>query len=52
MRQVGRSDPKVTLGIYAQVMLRKGGERERLRALVRGDSALPSLGQFERACDR
>ena len=34
MRQVGHSDPKVTLGIYAQVMLRKDGERERLRALV------------------
>lgn len=36
MRQVGDADPKVTLSIYAQVMLRKDGERERLRALVEG----------------
>ena len=41
MRQVGHSDPKVTLGIYAQVMLRKDGERERLRALVHGNSTIP-----------
>ncbi|MGH2926220.1 MAG: tyrosine-type recombinase/integrase [Solirubrobacterales bacterium] len=41
MRQVGHSDPKVTLGIYAQVMLRKGGERERLRALVHGNIEIP-----------
>jgi len=30
MREVGHSDPKVTLGIYAKVMLRRDGERERL----------------------
>jgi hypothetical protein len=36
MREVGHSDPKVSLGIYAKVMLRRDGERERLRALVRG----------------
>jgi hypothetical protein len=36
MRQVGHSDPKVTLSIYAQVMHRGEGERERLRILVRG----------------
>jgi integrase len=43
MRQVGHSDPKVTLGIYAQVMLRKDGERERLRALVRGKGSSAGL---------
>lgn len=34
MRQVGHSDPKVTLSIYAQVMYRGEGERERLKAVV------------------
>jgi hypothetical protein len=43
MRQVGHSDPKVTLGIYAQVMLRRDGEPERLRALVRGGTGMPIL---------
>ncbi len=41
MRQVGHSDPKVTLGIYAQVMLRKDGERARLRALLCGNGVTP-----------
>jgi integrase len=36
MRQVGHTDPKVTLSIYAQVMFRGEGESERLRALVEG----------------
>jgi integrase len=36
MRQVGHSDPKVTLSIYAQLMHRGEGERERLRALIQG----------------
>jgi integrase len=40
MRQVGHRDPKVTLGIYAQVMLRKDGEREQLQALVRGGTGV------------
>jgi integrase len=40
MRQVGHNDPKVTLGIYAQVMLRKDAERGRLRALVRGGTGI------------
>jgi hypothetical protein len=43
MRQVGHGDPKVTLGIYAQVMLRKDGERDRLRILVRGNGVSPDL---------
>jgi hypothetical protein len=34
--QVGHADPKVTLLIYAQVMFRGEGERERLEALVNG----------------
>jgi len=37
MAQVGHADPKVTLAIYAQVMFRGEGERERLRALLEGD---------------
>ena len=36
MRQVGHTDPKVTLSIYAQAMFRGEGERDRLRALVEG----------------
>jgi hypothetical protein len=36
MRQVGHSDPNVTLSIYAQVMFRGEGERGRLKALVEG----------------
>ena len=36
MGQVGHADPKVTLSIYAQVMFRGEGERERLDALVNG----------------
>jgi integrase len=31
MHQVGHSDPKVTLSIYAQMMYRGKGERERLK---------------------
>jgi integrase len=45
MRQVGHSDPKVTLSIYAQVMYRGEGERERLKAVVEGaDWALLGTG--------
>lgn len=36
MQQAGHADPKVTLGIYAQVMFRRDGERDRLRDLVHG----------------
>jgi hypothetical protein len=36
--QVGHSDPKVTLSIYAQVMFRGEGEAERLKALVEGSN--------------
>jgi integrase len=45
MRQVGHSDPKVTLSIYAQVMYRGEGERERLKTVVEGsDWALLGTG--------
>ena len=43
MGQVGHADPKVTLSIYAQVMFRGEGERERLEALVNGSEPL-SMG--------
>jgi hypothetical protein len=36
MQQVGHADPKVTLSIYAQVMFRGEGERERLQAFIEG----------------
>ena len=34
MAQAGHRDPKVTLGIYAKVMYREAGGRERLAALI------------------
>jgi hypothetical protein len=34
MGQVGHVDPKMTLSIYAQVMFRGEGERQRLQSLV------------------
>jgi hypothetical protein len=36
MQQVGHADPKLTLSVYAQVMFRREGERERLQGLVEG----------------
>jgi hypothetical protein len=36
MAQLGHVDPKVMLGIYANVMDRRDGEPERLKALVEG----------------
>ena len=48
MAQVGHVDPKVTLSIYAQVMFRGEGERERLEALVNGSDWAP-LGTSARA---
>ena len=45
MRQVGHTDPKVTLSIYAQVMYRGEGERERLKVVSEGsDWALLGTG--------
>jgi integrase len=37
MAQLGHTDPKFTLRVYAHVMRRGAEERERLSALVRGD---------------
>lgn len=37
MAQLGHTDPAFTLRVYAHVMRRDQGERERLRALVEGD---------------
>jgi hypothetical protein len=36
MAQLGHADPKVTLGIYAHVLERKGDTGDSLDALVRG----------------
>ncbi len=50
MRQVGHADPKVTLSIYAQVMYRGEGERERLKMVVEGsDWALLGTGGASKA---
>jgi hypothetical protein len=51
MRQVGHSDPKVTLSIYAQVMYRGEGERERLKIVSEGSdwALLGTGGDFEAA---
>jgi hypothetical protein len=37
MQQLGHTDPKITLGIYAKVMQRRDGEFERLKALVKAE---------------
>lgn len=44
MAEVGHTDPKVTLGIYAQVMRRDEAARDRLRALLEGFAELEELG--------
>lgn len=44
MQQVGHVDPKVTLGLYAKVMFRRDGERDRLRSLV-GSAAIPDVAE-------
>ncbi len=41
MEQLGHTDPKLTLRIYAQAMRREKGERDRLRALVGGAEWAP-----------
>ena len=38
MREMGHTDAKLTLNVYAQVMDREEKENERLRALVNGES--------------
>jgi hypothetical protein len=35
--QLGHIDPTLTLRIYAREMARRDGERDRLRALVKGE---------------
>ena len=40
MAQVGHADPRMTLGVYAKVMMGGEVERERLRALV-GEETSP-----------
>jgi len=56
MRQIGHTDPQFTLRVYTHMMSREGAERARLKALVRGDRAIPrsapppkpvDLGEYE-----
>ncbi len=42
MRQMGHTQPTMTLGIYAREMDRRDGEPERLRALVNGAESAPT----------
>ena len=44
MAALGHTDPKFTLRVYAHVMRREPGERERLKALVDGGPALEAPG--------
>jgi hypothetical protein len=37
-RQMGHSTPHLTMTVYAQMMERRDGERERLKTLVAGES--------------
>ena len=47
MEQMGHTDPKLALSIYAKAMRRSDGDRERLRALVRGgDPHAPGAGSI------
>jgi hypothetical protein len=39
MAQLGHTDPKFTLRIYTHLMHRDPAERQRLKALVHGDTA-------------
>jgi integrase len=40
MAQIGHTDPNFTLRVYTHLMSRDSGERERLKALVRGEPVL------------
>lgn len=42
MRQLGHTDPHLTLRVYAHVMSRRPGERDRLKALVRHGEWAPT----------
>jgi integrase len=44
MDQLGHTDPKLALSIYAKSMRRSEGERERLRALLGGDAVVTPGG--------
>jgi integrase len=58
MRQIGHTNPNFTLRVYAHLMSRDDSERERLKALVRGERVIGheappprtvDLGEYERA---
>ena len=52
MSQLGHTHANMTLGIYAQVMQRKDGERERLKALVNGVDWVDEKAQTGTNADR
>ena len=43
MDQLGHADASFTLNVYRKAMSRRDGERERLRALVRGEVLSPTV---------
>ena len=43
MAQMGHTDAKFTLSVYAKAMQRRDGERERLRALVNGEAVAQDI---------
>lgn len=51
MRQIGHTDPNFTLRVYTHMMGRDSGERERLRALVRGERVIARQAPPPRAVE-
>lgn len=51
MRQIGHTDPAFTLRVYTHMMSRDPQERERLRALVRGERVIARQAPAPRAVE-
>ncbi len=51
MRQIGHTDPNFTLRVYTHMMGRDSQERERLRALVRGERVIARQAPLPRAVE-
>jgi hypothetical protein len=51
MRKIGHTDPNFTLRVYTHMMGRDSGERERLRALVRGERVIARQAPPPRAVE-
>ena len=51
MRQIGHTDPAFTLRVYTHLMSRDADERERLKALIRGERVIAHPAPPPRAVD-